>query len=103
MTSYHWPGNVRELENEIERALTLAWGSGKIDETCLSPKLNSPTGIYYPIGNTGLTLKEATQQMELRMIKEALKQTKGNRTQAAKLLGLTRQGLLNKVNRYKIE
>jgi transcriptional regulator with PAS, ATPase and Fis domain len=41
--------------------------------------------------------------MELRMIKEALKQTKGNRTQAAKLLGLTRQGLLNKVNRYKIE
>lgn len=103
MTSYDWPGNVRELENEIQRALTLAWGAGKIDESSLSAKLQSPAESYYPVGSTGLTLKEATQQMEQHMIRHALKNTHGNRTRAAKLLGLTRQGLLNKINRYQIK
>jgi len=102
LVNYAWPGNVRELQNEIQRALTLAYGSDSIDESSLSPKLQPSSAIYSPANGVELTLKEATGQLEQRMIRKVLKKVGGNRTRAAKRLGLTRQGLLNKINRYQI-
>lgn len=100
---YDWPGNVRELENEMERAITMAAGGDLIRPELLSDKLR-PAGISFagagPAPNG--TLKEAVHRIERQMIEEALTASGGNRSQAAKALGLSRQGLLNKISAYDI-
>ena len=101
---YDWPGNVRELENEVERSITLASAEGEIREEHLSPKIkHGPARVGTLDGVQGGTLQEVTEGIEQRMIREALKETKGNRSKAARTLGLTRQGLLNKIARYNIQ
>jgi len=104
LTSFHWPGNVRELENEVERAITLAGREKVIKDDYLSPRiLGSTAGVPAEEGDSGdSTLHEVVARVEKRMILEALRQSGGNRSQAARELGLTRQGLLNKITRYEI-
>jgi Nif-specific regulatory protein len=103
LIQFSWPGNVRELENEIERALTLAGEDAEIKESYLSEKLIGTVENQAPSGPDGATLQEVTEQIERQMVTRALRETGGNRSQAARNLGLTRQGLLNKIARYKIE
>jgi Nif-specific regulatory protein len=103
LSRYDWPGNVRELENEIERALTLAGRKGEIRAEYLSEKINISSGKRFAIQEIDGTLPEVTERMERQMIIEALHKTHGNRSQAARILGLTRQGLFNKINRYNIK
>jgi Nif-specific regulatory protein len=102
LSQFDWPGNVRELENEIERAVTLAGKEREITEEHLSEKIKalSEKGILIPEANG--TLKEVTERIEQRIVLETLQKTRGNRSQAARMLGLTRQGLLNKIARYNI-
>jgi Nif-specific regulatory protein len=102
LLQFDWPGNVRELENEIERAVTLAGKEREISEEHLSEKIkaSSEKGILIPEANG--TLKEVTERIEQRIVTETLQKTRGNRSQAARMLGLTRQGLLNKIARYNI-
>ncbi|MEA2109788.1 MAG: sigma 54-interacting transcriptional regulator [Pseudomonadota bacterium] len=98
-----WPGNIRELEHEIERALTLADESEDITAAYLSERVR---GVHYPADQeleSSSSLPDAVTRLERQMIIDALGQTGGNRSRAARLIGLTRQGLLNKINRYKIE
>jgi len=103
LSQYDWPGNVRELQNEIERALTLAERDKEIREEFLSAKINASLSPKISIPATDCTLQEVTQRIEQQMVIEALEKTEGNRSQAARILGLTRQGLLNKIARYHIE
>ena len=103
LSQYDWPGNVRELQNEIERALTLAGRDQEIREEFLSEKINASLSPEILIPATDCTLQEVTQQIEQQMVVKALEKTGGNRSQAARILGLTRQGLLNKIARYQIE
>ena len=103
LSRFDWPGNVRELENEIERAMTLAPRDGEIKEEHLSEKIKASSGKTLSIHETEGRLKEVTERIEQRMVLEALQKTRGNRSQAARLLGLTRQGLLNKIARYNIK
>lgn len=105
LTRYNWPGNVRELENEMERALAMAAGKKVISPEFLSDKIRPPDFNYSNGGSEQLSssLKDAVRQVETRMIKEALKEAQGNRSQAAKALGLSRQGLLNKINAYHVQ
>jgi Nif-specific regulatory protein len=100
---HNWPGNVRELQNEMERALTLAGSKKEITEAYLSPKFFDSMDNSYPVYNRGDTLQEVTERIEKQMVHEALEKSEGNRSHAAKLLGITRQGLLNKIKRYNIE
>jgi len=100
---YDWPGNVRELQNELERALTLAGSKKEITEAYLSPKFFDSIDNSYPAYNKGGTLQEVTERIEKEMVHEALERAEGNRSHAAKLLGITRQGLLNKIKRYDVE
>jgi Nif-specific regulatory protein len=101
---FDWPGNVRELENEMERALTMAGRERIITEECLSDKIRRlgdelEREIFdKPSGR----LKDVVRRVEKRMISQALAETGGNRSRAARMLGLSRQGLLNKITAYSI-
>ena len=103
ISSYGWPGNVRELQNEMERALTLAGSDKEISEKYLSSKIFDPVDNTASELNRSGTLQEVTKRIEIQMVREALDTAGGNRSHASKLLGITRQGLLNKIKRYEIE
>ena len=103
ISSYGWPGNVRELQNEMERALTLAGSDKEISEKYLSSKIFDPVDNTASELNRSGTLQEVTKRIEIQMVREALETAGGNRSHASKLLGITRQGLLNKIKRYEIE
>jgi DNA-binding NtrC family response regulator len=102
LMSYHWPGNVRELENVVERSVLLAQGPRvepadvKID--------TAPRRSTAPVGGDhflpeGMTLDEYEQSV----IREALKRANGNKSQAARLLGLTRNALRYRLAQMGIE
>ena len=99
LMGYAWPGNVRELENEIMRAAALAGEVIHTDD--LSPHVGSgvPLALSDP---DDLDIRTRVEHMERDLIKRALERTGGNNTQAAKLLGLSRYGLLKKIKRYDI-
>jgi len=98
-----FPGNIRELENEIERAVTLADENSSITIDLLSPRfqtrIESDSNFSIDSGN----LKEQVEELEKSLIKKALNKTSGNILKAAELLGLSRQGLHKKLNRYQIK
>ena len=100
---FDWPGNVRELENEMERALAMACG-GSITEDLLSEKilLLRKADDSDESGNGAGKLKETVRRTEKKMIGEILQSYRGNKTQAAKALGLSRQGLTNKIVAYNL-
>jgi DNA-binding NtrC family response regulator len=101
---YDWPGNVRELENLIERLVVLS------DKSVIGPedlplhirsfisekKLPHPT-----LSNGEVNLQQALEQLESRLIDEALRLTNGNKTAAAQMLGLKRTTLVAKLRRKK--
>jgi len=103
LSSYNWPGNVRELQNEIERAFTLVGSEKEISEACLSNKISASRNPLFPDYDKGGTLQEVTERIEKQMVHEALEKAGGNRSHAAGMLGITRQGLLNKIKRYNID
>ncbi len=103
LSRYDWPGNVRELENEAERALTMAGRKSEIGEKYLSEKIRPISEKNIAKNRNKGTLKEITERIERQIVLETLQNTRGNRSGAARLLGLTRQGLLNKIARYKIK
>ena len=95
-----WPGNVRQLENEIERAVTFAADGGAIDPHLFSDELRrEPEDV---LAEEGMLMADMVRRLESKMIEDALKRYKGNKTRAAKSLGLSRRGLLNKIQRYNI-
>jgi DNA-binding NtrC family response regulator len=100
LEAYGWPGNLRELKHEMQRALVLAAGRDEILEADLSPSLRAPSAAASSDGAT--TLEEKIAALERREIEAALQATGGNKSQAAARLGLSRQGLLNKLARHGI-
>jgi Nif-specific regulatory protein len=102
LIQYNWPGNIREFQNEIERALTLAGDAPLITSQLLSAKIIPAGQPHLEISKTGTTMRAVTEKIEKQMISDTLRQTKGNRSEASRILGITRQGLLNKIARYHI-
>jgi Nif-specific regulatory protein len=96
---YHWPGNVRELENTIERAVVVAGGEA-IQHYHLSPALQTVSAADKPV-DTGLF--ESVEAYEKNLVCEALKKTRGRRSQAAKLLKVSERVLSYKVKKYEID
>ncbi|MDJ0809963.1 MAG: sigma 54-interacting transcriptional regulator [Desulfobacterales bacterium] len=100
---FNWPGNIRELQNEVERAVCLAGPDKEIGIDCLSEKITAVAQDESFESGADLTLQKTVQRIEKKMIVDALRKSRGNRSQAARTLGLTRQGLLNKIGRYGID
>lgn len=97
MLSYHWPGNVRELKNVLERAMTFAeHGSIQIEDL--------PDYMLQQIERQQLEQPDTTmfEDAEINAIKKALKQTKGNKAEAARLLGISRSSLYEKLKKYQL-
>ncbi len=98
LSRYSWPGNIRELENTIERAVILCLGE-QITPRELPPQILPEDFIVSETpapAREGMTLKN----MEEEAIRATLKQTGNNKSQTAKLLGIARQTLLNKIKEY---
>jgi Nif-specific regulatory protein len=103
LAALDWPGNVRQLRNEVMRMAACAPGNVIVEED-LWAGIPTP-GSSLPIApalTSKTTLKEAVEDLERRMIAETLKATRNNQLQAARQLGLSRQGLINKMKRYEI-
>ena len=95
LLKYEWPGNVRELENAVERAVVLAQNS-LITAADLSPQ-------GYPSPAKTPSSRESLEDLEKRHILNVLLETGGNCSQAAKILGITRTTLYNKIKRYGLD
>jgi len=99
LVNYHWPGNVRELQNIIERACALSKGSLlKVEDIHLDIR---PARSTNGVGNflpEGMTL----EQWEDDMIRESLRRANGNKSQAARLLGLSRNALRYRLSKIGI-
>ena len=100
LMTYHWPGNVRELENVIERSLVMCTGD-RLDAADIKmdnmPRLRSAGGEFaLPAGMT-------LDQYEQEIIREALKRADGNKSQAARSLGLTRNALRYRLTQMGLE
>ncbi len=102
LVSYHWPGNVRELENVIERSILLAKGP-RVEADDI--KIESGIGRARPAFSAEAFLPEGLtlDQYEQSIIREALKRANGNKSQAARLLGLTRNALRYRLTQMGIE
>jgi len=99
LASYHWPGNVRELSNAIERAVVLCDG-GVVHAHHLPPTLQTAESS----GTTAnQSLQEMVEAVEKDALQDALKQARGNRAVAARLLRTTRRIFNYKVRNYGID
>ena len=102
LLAYRWPGNVRELIHVIQRAAALCAGE-IIDVTNLPEPLRDPrerAPAAGAPGDEGLTLKEAVAALEKRMIVQALERAHGNRSEAARQLGIGRPQLYAKLEEH---
>ncbi|MFQ6113379.1 MAG: sigma-54 interaction domain-containing protein [bacterium] len=105
LTQYDWPGNVRELEHAIERCVVLAEPERKSVGVDLLPDeiVATVPKLKLSFDGKNMNLASAVEQLERKLVVEALKKFKGNRTRAAESLGLSRRGLLNKIDRYGLD
>lgn len=102
LMQYHWPGNVRELENVIERSLVMCSGK-QLDAADIklenAPRPRAHNGDESRFLPEGMTLDEYEQEL----IREALRRAGGNKSQAARLLGLTRNALRYRLTQMGLE
>jgi DNA-binding NtrC family response regulator len=100
LLEYDWPGNVRELENSIERAVTLT----KFEEIAvddLPEKIRNYQSSHMVIAGDDPEELPTLDDVEQRYIQRVLKASGGNKTQAARVLGLDRRTLYRKLERYE--
>lgn len=99
LMTYPWPGNVRELNNEMERAAALTLGDLVLPSD-LSPRLLNALPNLAPIVPKQVKTKQFNlAEAEIHLVEQALSVCKGNRSQAAELLGISREGLRKKLLR----
>ena len=105
LCTHEWPGNVREMENLIERLVILK-KDGLIDVSDLPPELsNSPAEQLLPeniFPSEGVNLKGILEQIEIKLIKQALNRSGGNKAKAAELLQLKRTTLVERLKKLGI-
>ena len=105
LRNYPWPGNIRELRNFCENAVVLRRG-GKISEYDLEPKFRGTLALPDASSSNGVPALPATsnpfsvEESEKRLLREALLKSRGNRTKAAELMGVSRRTLHRKLAQF---
>ncbi len=105
LKDYGWPGNVRELENTLERMVVLR-SEGELDigdlprQLRTAPLASAPTAPSLP--SSGVSFNELVDLFETDLISQALDKTSWNKNKAAKMLGLNRTTLLEKIKKKKL-
>ena len=106
LTMYHFPGNVRELENMIERAVTLSTTDWLAIDAFpnLAGLQHSPpvTGPISRLSDAGFDLEHHLEDYERSILIEALERTGGNRTEAARLLGVSFRSMRYRLSKLGI-
>jgi Nif-specific regulatory protein len=113
LTTYRWPGNVRELENLIERLTILVTKDAvttsdlpekfhPLSEAQLSENSCTETRMDFEIPEHGININSVVENMERNLILKALKKTGGVKNRAAKMLGLNRTTLIEKMKKMRI-
>jgi DNA-binding NtrC family response regulator/tetratricopeptide (TPR) repeat protein len=111
-SQFWWPGNVRQLKNEIQRAVALSVPGGTIEPSHLSPEIGSAQLPAGPASRdrdrmshrvAAASLASAVEEVERDMIQTALDRSRGNISETARLLGLTRRGLYLKLRRLGLD
>ncbi|MFH1130500.1 MAG: sigma-54 dependent transcriptional regulator, partial [Pseudomonadota bacterium] len=104
LSNYHYPGNVRELENLVERAVTLSQ-ENEIDDSAL-PELHQKkigASATPELPEQGLDLDNHVGEIEQDLLLKALARTNGNRTEAARLLGISMRSIRYRLEKYGID
>jgi PAS domain S-box-containing protein len=101
LKAYAWPGNVRELRNVIERALML-WNSGTLDLKLPSHAASADEWARDLPFPSGWTLRQVTDEITKVMCTEALRRAKGNKKEAAAIMGISRDALYRYIKRFGI-
>jgi DNA-binding NtrC family response regulator len=99
LNDYAWPGNVRELRHVIERAFEAA-GGAKIRLEHLPAEVLEAPAVG---GDSRLASRPTLEEVERRYIAATLRQVRGNQTEAARLLGISRKALWEKRKRYGLD
>jgi len=101
---YSWPGNIRELENEVERLIVLSGNDQKIPVESLSQRIrdHGEKSKVHGVRVSG-KLKDSLEELEKTMIREGLRRTNWNKSRLAKELGISRAGLIMKVEKYNLD
>ncbi|MEQ9508118.1 MAG: sigma 54-interacting transcriptional regulator [Alloalcanivorax xenomutans] len=101
LSSYDWPGNVRELRNVLERGLTMGEETGLLDADAIFKVLPRKSGRLQPVGaaQPARPLAQVLAEAELQAIEAALVASRGNRSRAARILGISRSALYEKLNK----
>jgi DNA-binding NtrC family response regulator len=105
LKDYAWPGNVRELENTLERMVVLR-SEGELDVGDLPRQLRTAPAVAKPsapsVPSSGVSFNELVDLFETNLISQALDKTSWNKNKAAKMLGLNRTTLLEKIKKKKL-
>ena len=104
LESYSWPGNVRELEKCVKRAIILGEDRQPITVRHLPDEVKSAEtrATEAAVAEEGLTLRERVALLESQVIRSALLRTAGNKSEAARLLGVSYPSLLQKIKLYGV-
>jgi DNA-binding NtrC family response regulator len=97
-----WPGNVRELENEVRRLVQLCPDGAAIESGMVAASIGSAPAPA-PVAHDDLHLKRRVADLERMLVRQALVRAEGNLSEAARLLGVSRNGLVMKMQRLGID
>lgn len=101
--NFEWPGNIRQLQNEVERLCVLGGEDTEVVADFLSPAIRDSGDEKFPGLRVSGKLKDSLEELEKQMIIEGLERTGWNKSRLAKELGISRAGLIMKVEKYGLE